>query len=84
MASCSSGRSPGVRVITRAPMPAGRAPRQIAATRPARTNDDLPLPEAPTTATKRASASRARTSATSASRPKKNAASSGWKARSPL
>jgi hypothetical protein len=39
--------------------------------RPERTSDDLPLPEAPTTASSRADRSRLRRSSISRSRPKK-------------
>lgn len=62
----------------------GSAPFQMAATSPARTNEDFPLPEGPTTARKPASARRARTSATSASRPKKKLGVLGLKRLQPL
>ena len=59
-------------------------PPQIAGTSPARTTDDLPLPDGPTTARNADPASRSARFSTSSSRPKKNSASWGWKASSPL
>src|SRR5208337_4720179 len=50
---------------------------------PARTSEDLPLPEVPTTATKRLRASRRSSSSLWPSRPKNKCVSVGSKARSP-
>lgn len=50
---------------------------------PARTSDDFPLPDAPTTATNRVRRRCARSSSTCASRPKKRCSSSDSKGRSP-
>ena len=62
----------------------GIAPRRSAGISPARTTDDLPLPLGPTTARKRVSPSRSSSCSTSASRPKKSAASASSNARRPL
>ena len=59
-------------------------PRATRATLPPRTNDDFPLPEAPTTATNRKRSARATSSATSTSRPKNSARSSGSNTTRPL
>ena len=50
---------------------------------PARTTDDLPLPDGPITNSTRSRSSRATSSATSLSRPKNRSASSGWNAARP-
>ena len=50
---------------------------------PARTSDDFPLPEPPTTATTCPGASRPTSSSTSSSRPKKRSWSPGWNAARP-
>ena len=66
----------------------GSAPRRSAGTSPARTTEDLPEPEGPTTARNRApsvsSPSRRMSRFVSASRPKKSAASASRNARRPL
>ena len=52
-ANSSSGCTPGLMVtIVQAALP-GRAPRRKAGTKPARTTEDLPLPDGPITARKR-------------------------------
>ena len=61
-----------------------RTRRPSAGSRPARSSDDLPLPDGPTIASSGASASRATSSSTSRSRPKKNSASSASNGASPL
>ena len=53
----------------------GSTPPASAGSRPARTTDDLPLPDGPTTPSSGAPTSRATSSATSRSRPKKYGAS---------
>ena len=63
-ASTSSGRAPGVTIWTRRPS------RASAAATPARTSEDLPHPDGPTTARTPTSSSRRRHTDTSASRPK--------------
>ena len=63
------GWAPGVTTSTRRPS------RASAAATPARTSDDLPLPDGPTTASTPTSASRRRQAATSRSRPKNPSAS---------
>ena len=68
--SASIGRAPGVMTTTRRPL------RCSAAATPARTSDDLPQPEGPTTASTPTAASRRRHTSTSASRPKKPSVSS--------
>ena len=70
------GAAPGVQ--TSAPQPAGRE-----AMTPARTNDVLPAPEGPITASSRRSAAARQSASTSASRPKKTAASFSVKDESP-
>ena len=79
MLRSSADWSPGV--TSRCPSRGSREAR-LAATRagsPARTSDDLPLPEGPTTATNRDTARRATSSSTSRSRPQKNASSAASK-----
>jgi hypothetical protein len=63
---------------------AGQGTPHKAGSSPARTTDDLPLPDGPMTPRNWASANLATRLATSSSRPKKNLASSGWKAARPL
>ena len=70
----ASARRPGRR-ITRTQLVSPRAPASIAGTRPARTADDLPLPDGPMTPRKPCSARRATISDTRRSRPKKTSAS---------
>ena len=65
----SVGRAPGVMIVT------GRPSRRSAAASPARTSDDFPLPDGPTTTTTPVVARRSRQAATSASRPKNASAS---------
>ena len=64
------------------------APRRSAGIRPARTTDDFPEPDGPTTARNRdassSCSSRPRSRFVTASRPKKSPASASRKARSPL
>ena len=62
----------------------GRTPPATAGRRPARTADDLPLPDGPTTAMQVAPTIRATRSATRRSRPKKNRASAGSNGARPL
>ena len=71
-----AGRAPGV--AQTAPHPSGRA-----AITPARTNEVLPVPEGPMTASSRRLRSRCQRAATSASRPKNCAASFSVKLESP-
>ena len=69
--SSSSGRSPGRSSRRRQPSLPGRTPPASAGSSPARRTDDLPLPDGPTMPRKPAPTSRATSSATSRSRPKK-------------
>ena len=62
----------------------GSTPLASAGSRPARTTDDLPLPDGPTTPSSGAPTSRATSSATSRSRPKKYGASSASNDARPL
>jgi hypothetical protein len=57
--------------------------RRSHGTSPAQTSDDLPLPEAPTTATNGTSATLSTSARVTSSRPKKKRASSSRKANSP-
>ncbi len=68
--SASIGAAPGVTTTTRRPS------RRSAAATPARTSDDFPLPDGPTTTSTPFADSRRRHSPTSTSRPKKPSASS--------
>ncbi len=85
-ASALRGREPGVSSRTgqsRAP-DAPTSPRSAAGTTPARSTDDLPEPEGPTTATgpspvAQRRSSRASTTSVSSRRPKNHSLSSGWK-----
>src|SRR5947208_2366340 len=58
--------------------------RDRAAIAPARTSEDLPLPDGPTTATNPSRPRRSTTALTNATRPKKRCSSSGWYARRPM
>ena len=62
----------------------GSTPLRIAGMSPARTTDDFPPPEGPTTPSSGAPASRATRSATRRSRPKKRSASAGSNDTNPL
>ena len=75
-ASVPSGSAPGCSTQIVQPVTSGRAPARSAGTSPARTSEDLPLPEAPTTARKRARLSISTSRCTSRSRPKNSFASS--------
>ncbi|REH17466.1 hypothetical protein BCF44_1459 [Kutzneria buriramensis] len=55
----------------------------IAGTRPARSREDLPTPDAPNTETKRSAATSRASSSTADSRPKNRPASAVWKAAGP-
>ena len=89
VASSISGRRPGViKSLGQAQDPrAGSAPAATAGSNPARSSDDLPDPDGPSTISSpgRASCSpaRATSSAVSCSRPKNRSASFGWNAASP-
>ena len=84
MASSSRGCGPGVsRIVVQAPAP-GRVPLQAAGNRPARSTEDLPEPDGPTTAKNGVSASRMVSSATNCSRPKNHLAFSAWNAVRPM
>ena len=72
-----AGPCPGTMTCDRHGAPPGSRPLRTSGSRPARTIDDLPLPDAPTTATRRRSSTRAASSATSRSRPTNRSASSG-------
>ena len=73
----ASGSGPGtITAVRHGPSP-GSCPLCTSGIRPALTSDDLPLPDAPTTATSRRSSTRAASSATSSSRPTKRSASAG-------
>ena len=62
----------------------GNAPSASAGMSPARSNDDFPLPDGPPTTSVRDDCSRRNKLVDSDSRPKKNAASSGWIRARPL
>lgn len=66
---------PGVTTATPQAAEPGSPPRASAGTRPARTSEDLPAPEAPATTSNDPSTSRASSSSTSRSRPTKRSAS---------
>jgi hypothetical protein len=70
-ASSSSGRSVGAKTSVGQSALPGRAPRPRAGSSPARTTDDLPLPDGPSTARKRVVLSFSTRCWTSESRPKK-------------
>ena len=72
--SSASGRSPGRITAWRQPSEPGTTPSASAGRRPARTAEDLPLPEGPTTASRVEPTRRATSSATRRSRPKKYSA----------
>ena len=75
-ASVVKGRAVGVTIcIAHLSLPLTISPFCSAGTTPARTTDDLPLPDAPTTARKRWSLRYVTSSAVSVSRPKNSAAS---------
>ncbi len=61
----------------------GTSPAPTDAIRPARSSEDFPLPDAPTSASRRRGASRSTTEPSTASRPKKKARSSASNASSP-
>src|SRR6266540_1046806 len=86
--SSAKGSEPGVVSAINQRSDPVRPPTRRAGTRPARTTEDLPLPEGPTSARSRApspsSASRCRRRRTSCSRPKKSDASGSRNGRSPL
>ena len=61
----------------------GTSPAPTDAIRPARSSEDFPLPDAPTSASRRRGASRSTTEPSTSSRPKKNSRSSASNASSP-
>ena len=83
-ASSRIGRPCGRNVAMRQ-LGVSSAPRSCSScgTRPARTSDDLPQPERPTTAISRLTFSFSRSARVCASRPKKNASSPRSKGRKP-
>jgi hypothetical protein len=78
-ASSADGRSPGQSAVERQGSDPARTPVSSAGSSPARSSDDFPLPDGPTTATRLASETRATSSATRRSRPKKLSASAASK-----
>ena len=82
--SSASGCSPGrITTCLHSSLP-GKTPPASAGSRPARTTEDLPLPDGPTTPSSDVPTSRATSSATSRSRPKKYSASATSNGASPL
>ena len=82
--SSRSGCSPGrISACVQSSLP-GRTPPARAGSSPARSTDDLPLPDGPTTASNGAPTRRATSSATSRSRPKKYSASAASNVARPL
>jgi hypothetical protein len=78
------GWAPGHRATVRHGSAPVRTPAANAGSRPARSSDDFPLPEGPTTVTRLASDTRATSSATRRSRPKKLSASEASNRARPL
>ena len=83
VASEVSGAAPGFITRTLQPAEPGSAPPRSAGMIPARASEDLPLPDAPTTARKRPAFSRSIARWVSASRPKKSSASASSNGRKP-
>ena len=81
--SSASGRSPGRITARRQRSEPGTTPSASAGRRPARTAEDLPLPEGPTTASRVEPTRRATSSATRRSRPKKYSACAASKGARP-
>ena len=79
--SIAGGCAPGC--TSRVLVTPGTSPAPTDAIRPARSSEDFPLPDAPTSASRRRGASRSMTEPSTASRPKKNARSSASNASSP-